>query len=223
MNKKIITLIVAIIVIALVGFGIWMISSKSNNESSSNNTSSNTNEENKINNNENNEENNLNENKTNDKKMAVIYFSASGTTKGVAEKISKEVSADLIEIVPKEKYTNADLNWNDSKSRTSIECDDPDSRPEIANTINVDNYDVIYLGYPIWWGDVPHIILTFMDTYKLDGKTIIPFCTSGGSGISGSMNTLKGYNKNVNWINGKRLSSSESEIKNWIKTLKINK
>ena len=216
MNKKIVALIVAIVVIALVGCGMWMISSKSNNESS-NNTSSNTN--NTTNNNETNDENNNSENIVSDKNVAVIYFSASGTTKGVAETISNETGADLIEIVPKEKYTSADLNWNDSKSRTSIECNDSKSRPEIANQINVDNYDVIYLGYPIWWGDVPHIILTFMDTYKLDGKTVIPFCTSGGTGISGSMNTLRNYNKNVNWIDGKRLSTSNSEIKSWLNSL----
>lgn len=205
MNKKIMALIVTIIAIGIVGFGTWMISSKSTNNNSANNKS--------------NGENNSIENANSDKKIAVIYFSASGTTKGVAEIISDETGADLIEIVPKEKYTTVDLNWNDSESRTSIECNDSKSRPEIANTINVDNYDVIYLGYPIWWGDVPHIILTFMDTYKLDGKTVIPFCTSGGTGISVSMNTLKGYNKNVDWIDGKRLSSSESEIKNWISSL----
>lgn len=214
MNKKIVALIVAVIVVAIVGFGILMMNSKSNNESSSNSTSSNTQGNNTTNNNDNNEKNN-----TNDKKIAVMYFSATGTTRGVAKAIANVTGADLIEIVPKEKYTNADLNWNDSKSRTSIECNDSASRPVIANTINVDNYDVIYLGYPIWWGDVPHIILTFMDTYKLDGKTVIPFCTSGGTGISGSMNTLKEYNKNVNWIDGKRLSSSESEIKNWLNSL----
>ena len=215
MNKKIIALIVAIIIIALIGCGIWMMKSKSNNEPSSNNTPSNTQENNTINNNE---ENKTSENTTNDKKVAVIYFSASGVTKGVAEKISNETGADLIEIVPKVKYTSADLDWNNSKSRTSIECNDSKSRPEIANEINVSNYDVIYLGYPIWWGDVPHIILTFMDTYKLDGKTVIPFCTSGGTGISGSMSTLKGYNKNVNWIDGKRLSSND-DIKNWINNI----
>lgn len=219
MNKKILSLIIAIIIIVFVGFGFWIMSSKSNNESSSKNTSSNAQKNNTINSNENNDENSTKENTTNGKKIAVIYFSASGTTKGVAETISKETGADLIEIVPKEKYTSADLNWNDSKSRTSVECNDSKSRPEIANTINVENYNVIYLGYPIWWGDVPHIILTFMDTYQLDGKTVIPFCTSGGTGISGSMSTLKGYNKNVNWIDGKKLSSSESEIKNWISSL----
>ncbi len=213
MNKKIITLMIAVIVIAIVVFGIWMMISKSNNKSS------NTQGNNTINSNENNEENNTKENKTNNKKIAVIYFSATGTTKGGAKTIANVTGADLIEIVPKEKYTSKDLDWNDSKSRTSIECNDSASRPEIANTMDVEKYDVIYLGYPIWWGDVPHIILTFMDTYKLDGKTVIPFCTSGGTGISDSMNTLKGYNKNVNWIDGKRLSSSENEIKSWINRL----
>lgn len=214
MNKKIVVLIVSIIVIILIGFGVWIVNSKSNNSSSSLNK-----EDNIINSNDKNEESNIKENATNDKKVAVIYFSASGTTKHVAEIISSETGAELIEIVPKEKYTSSDLNWNDSKSRTSIECNDKNSRPEISNRINVEDYDVIYLGYPIWWGDVPHIILTFMDTYKLDGKTVIPFCTSGGTGISGSMNTLKGYNKNVRWIDGKRLSSRENEIKSWINSL----
>ena len=200
MNKKMIVLIVGVLVICLIGV-ILLLNSKSNNNESLNNNS---------------EENNIVNNK--DKKVAVIYFSASETTKGIAEIINKKISSDLIEIVPKEKYSNTDLNWNDSNSRTSIECNDATSRPEIANTINVDLYDVIFLGYPIWWGDVPHIILTFMDTYKLDGKTVIPFCTSGGTGISGSMNTLKKYNKNVNWLDGKRLSN-ESDVDSLLNSL----
>ena len=217
MNKKIIALI-GVVVVILVGLGIWFLNTNSGSTSTNsssklkdNNISSE--EDNSTNNEENNNENN------NSKRIGVIYFSASGTTKGVAEKIASITKGELIEIVPKEKYTSADLDWNNSKSRTSIECNDKNSRPEIANSINVDDYDVIYLGYPIWWGDVPHIILTFMDTYKLDGKTVIPFCTSGGTGISESMTTLKNYNKNVNWIEGKRLSSTESEIKNWINSI----
>ena len=216
MNRKIVALIVAIIVIAISGFGIWMINSKSNNESS--NTSSNAKENNTINNNENNEENGK-ENTNKDNKIAVIYFSATGTTKEVAKTISNQTKGELIEIKPKEKYTSEDLDWNNSKSRTSVECNDSKSRPEIEGKLDIESYDTIYLGYPIWWGDVPHIILTFLDTYKLDGKTVIPFCTSGGTGISTSQNTLKKYNKNINWIDGKRLSTSESEIKNWINTL----
>lgn len=163
-----------------------------------------------------------NDNKTEIKensKIAVVYFSASGTTARVAETIADETGGSLIEIVPKEKYTDADLNWNDKNSRTTKECNDKNSRPEIANNIDIDNYDVIYLGYPIWWGDAPHIILTFMDTYNLDGKTVIPFCTSGGTSIGGSMNTLKDYNKNVKWINGETLNGSEDSIRSWVKEL----
>ena len=209
MNNKIITIIIGILGVTLLTFGIYIISSNSNNEST-NNSQSTTNESGIVNNNDNTNSN---------KKIAVIYFSATGTTKSVAETISDITKGDLIEIIPKEKYTDKDLNWNDKKSRTSIECNDSKSRPEISNTMNIDNYDTIFLGYPIWWGDVPHIILTFMDTYKLDKKTVIPFCTSGGTGISGSMNTLKKYNKNVNWIDGTRLSTSSSEINNWVNNL----
>ena len=215
MNKKIVALIVVVIVIVLVGLGIWITSNKDSSkvDNSSLNTSGNNVEDNTDN-----EEGNNNGNIDN-KGVAVIYFSATGTTGDVAKVISSETGAELIEIVPKKKYSSTDLNWNDKSSRTSVECNDPKSRPEIENTINVDNYDVIFLGYPIWWGDVPHIILTFMDTYKLDGKTVIPFCTSGGTGISESMNTLKNYNKKVKWVDGKRLSVLDDEIKNWVNSL----
>ena len=220
MNKKIIVLIVGVVIILLVGIGIWMINNNTNNKSSSNNLSTGDYKETSNSQSDNNISNDTDTN-TSNSKVAIVYFSASGTTKGVAEVLGRVTGGELIEIVPKEKYTSADLNWNDSKSRTSIECNDKNSRPEIANTMNVDDYDVIYLGYPIWWGDVPHIILTFMDTYQLDGKTVIPFCTSGGTGISGSMSTLKNYNKNVKWIDGKRLTDNENEIKNWVNSLNI--
>ncbi len=165
-------------------------------------------------------ENNIttnNDTKT-DKKIAVIYFSATGNTKEVAESIKDITGGELIEIIPLKEYTSADLNYNDDNTRATKEQNNPSSRPEIKNTINVD-YDVIYLGYPIWWGDVPHIILTFIDTYDLDGKTIIPFCTSGSSSIDNSLNTLKNYNKNVNWVDGKRLTNNKKEIENWINSL----
>lgn len=211
MNKKIIILIICLI--AFIGLGLWIIipktSNKANNNSASNEANNNTSTEEKTSDNSSNKEN----------KIAVVYFSATGTTKTVAQIISNQTEGELIEIKPKEKYTSEDLDWNNSKSRTSVECNDSKSRPEIEGKLDIESYDTIYLGYPIWWGDVPHIILTFLDTYKLDGKTVIPFCTSGGTGISASMNTLKNYNKNVNWIDGKRLSTSESEIKNWISTL----
>ena len=158
------------------------------------------------------------ETQNNNKKVAVVFFSATGTTKQVAEYIKDETNADIFEIVPKQKYSEADLNWNDSNSRTTKEQNDKTSRPEIANKIDVSNYDVIFIGYPIWWADTPRIIQTFMESYELSGKTMIPFCTSGGTGISTSEKTLRGY-KGINWILGKRLGTSKDEVVNWIKSL----
>lgn len=207
MNKKLVIIIVASAIIT--GF-ICIISFKPNTKEKNSKTRESSNIE----------KNQKSSGDEIDNKIAVIYFSASGTTKSAAQIISNQTNGQLIEIIPKEKYTKEDLNWNDSKSRTSIECNDSKTRPEIEGEIDVDNYDIIYLGYPIWWGDVPHIILTFMDTYKLDGKTIIPFCTSGGTSINQSQDTLKNYNKKVKWIDGKRLTTSENEIKNWLSSLK---
>lgn len=154
-------------------------------------------------------------------KQVICYFSASGTTKLVSERLSNIISADLFEIKPVNTYTMADLNWNDKNSRSSLEMEDNASRPAIANKIDIRKYDTIYLGYPIWWGDVPKIILTFLDTYDLDGKTIVPFCTSGSSDISTSVNTLRSYNSNINVLDGRRFSTSddESDISNWISEL----
>ena len=163
----------------------------------------------------NNKENNISNN-TSGKNVAVIYFSATGTTESVAKDISEIVDADLIEIVPKQKYKEKDLTY-DNDSRAVLEQDNPSSRPKIKNNINIDNYDVIYLGYPIWFGDVPHIILTFIDSHNLDGKTIVTFCTSGSSSITDSMNTLKKYNKKVNWIEGQRLTTNREDTEEWLK------
>ena len=157
---------------------------------------------------------------TENNKIAVVYFSATGTTKQVAGYIKDEVNADIFEIVPKQKYSSADLNWNDNNSRSTKEQNDEKVRPEIENNIDVSSYETIFIGYPIWWGDTPRIIQTFMESYELSGKTMIPFCTSGGSGISGSEKTLKSY-KGINWIAGKRLSTSKSEVSNWVKSLNI--
>ena len=184
------------------------------------------NEENISGNNQNKENENVFENNddTSTSKSLVLYFSATGTTKQIAEFIKEETNSDIIEIIPKDKYTSADLSYTNDDCRANIEQNNASSRPLIQNKINIENYDTIYLGYPIWWGDVPKIILTLFDTYNFDGKTIIPFCTSGSSSISGSLNTLKDYNKNVKWIEGKRFSSSTSkgEISSWIKTIEID-
>ena len=218
MNKKIIVLIIAIVVILTIGVGILAISSNNNKNESNNNSNTNTTET--GNSNETQEKPNDNE-PNNDKKIAVIYFSATGTTKKVAGYIKNATNGDLIEIVPKEKYTDNDLNYGNNNSRANKEQNDSNARPEISNNINTDYYDVIYLGYPIWWGDVPKIILTFLDNHNLNGKIVIPFCTSGSTGISGSLSTLKNYNKNVNWVDGKRFSASanQEEITNWVKSL----
>ena len=150
------------------------------------------------------EDNNM---KTNN--ILVAYFSATGNTKRVAEKIAELTSADLYEIVPLNPYSDADLNWNDTNSRSTKEMDDKNVRPEIgSNDIDLTNYTTIYLGYPIWWGDAPRIMSTFVEKYNFDGKKVIPFCTSGGSSIGRSGSNLASLAKTGNWSNGERLNSS---------------
>lgn len=117
-------------------------------------------------------------------KKLVAYFSASGVTAKVAERLSESIGADLHEITPKVRYTDADLDWRDKTSRSSIEMSNPASRPEIERIRdNMQDYDTIYLGFPIWWYIAPTIINTFLESYDLTGKTIVPFATSGGSGM----------------------------------------
>ncbi len=216
MNKKIIALIVIVVVI-IVGFiGFWVIGSNKKLESNNN---SNTNTDESKNSNETKEENTNNNETSNDKKVAIIYFSATGTTEKVAGYIKDETGGDLIEIVPKDEYTSDDLNYNNSNSRCTKEQNDSSIRPEIKNTINTDNYDVIFLGYPIWWGDAPRIILTFLDSHNLDGKVVIPFCTSGGSEIDTSVSYFKSHYKNVKFHDGATLNNGESAVKNWVNGL----
>lgn len=215
MNKKLIALIIAIVVIATCGIGLMFLNSDKKEESNNTDTNNSTNSYK----NENNNDNSAN-NQTSDSKIAIIYFSATGTTKKVAEYIKDATNGDLIEIVPKDKYTDADLNYNNDSCRANKEQNDSSSRPAISNNINTDSYDVIYLGYPIWWGDAPRIILTFLDNHDLSGKTVIPFCTSGGSGIGTSISNFKNKYKNINWLDGKRLSTSKSEVTSWVNGLK---
>ena len=165
-------------------------------------------EEKKENQNNNNQEQ-KEEVKTNGNSV-VLYFSATGTTKKIAERIADKSGSDIIEIVSKEEYKSVDLNYN-SDCRANREQQDSTSRPEIKNTINLSKYDTIFLGYPIWWGTNPKIILTLLDTYDLTNKTIIPFCTSGSTGIEGSVNDLRNYNSKLNIKDGKRFNSSDSD------------
>lgn len=153
----------------------------------------------------------------------VLYFSATGNTKKIAKKIASQSNSDIIEIIPKEKYKDEDLDYN-SDCRANKEQNDSKARPEIKNTIDISKYDTIYLGYPIWWGTNPKIILTLLDTYDFTNKTIIPFCTSGSSEINESVNNLRQYNPKLNIKDGKRFSSNDSDksIQDFIKKNEIN-
>ena len=150
--------------------------------------------------------------------IAVIYFSVTGGTESVAKKIADITGGDLIQIIPAVPYTEADRVYYDDDSRCSIERYDPSARPAIANDIDISGYSVIYLGYPIWYGDSPKIMWTFVEEHDLSGKTIVPFCTSGSSGIGNSDDSLKALTDEGTWMNGKRFaaSASASELKDWI-------
>lgn len=199
MNKKII-FIVSVLLVVVVGIGVWLLQDQNENK------------------NGNRGEDSVDITPKNEN-VAIVYFSATGNTEQVAQHIQEETNGTLIEIIPQEEYTDDDLNYGNEDSRTSREQNSNDARPAIANDIDVSSYDVIYLGYPIWWGDVPKIILTFLDEVDLSGKTVIPFCTSGGSGIESSMETLKNYNSSIHWIDGKRLSISKSDVVDWVNQL----
>ena len=156
------------------------------------------------------------------KDTIVVYFSATGTTKGVAERIAKVTDADIFELKPAEPYSDADLDWNDKNSRTTIEMNDPDVRPAIANdTVKLDSYTTVYIGYPIWWGDAPRMMSTFVEAHSFEGKTVIPFCTSGSSPIGRSGENLASQAGSGNWLAGGRLDAniSESDIQDWINNM----
>jgi len=137
-------------------------------------------------------------------KKLIAYFSVSGVTKEVATKVAEIVGGDLFEIKAKVPYTEEDLNWMNKQSRSSIEMNDKSSRPEVENKVNnMNEYDTIYLGFPIWWGVAPTIVNTFLESYDLSNKKIITFATSGGSGIGNSTNELKVSAPNATFINGK--------------------
>lgn len=152
-------------------------------------------------------------------KTLVVYFSATGTTKGVAEQIASVTGADTYEITAAQPYSTDDLNYNDSNSRTTIEQNDKSVRPEIGSEkISLDGYDTIFIGFPIWWGEEPRIMDTFVESYDFTGKTMIPFCTSSSSGIGASGSNLASIAGTGNWLEGERLSSS-SDIEGWINGL----
>ena len=150
--------------------------------------------------------------------VLVVYFSATGTTRGAAERIAALTGADLAEIVPAQPYTAEDLNYNDRSTRATVEQNTPDARPEIANEISLDGYTTVYLGYPIWWGQAPRILSTFVESHDFTGITVVPFCTSGSSGAGRTGETLGEQAGTGTFLPSTRLSAgiSEAELQAWI-------
>ena len=158
-------------------------------------------------------------------KALVAYFSATGTTKGVAQHIADGLNADIYEITPEEPYTDADLNYNDNNSRSTIEMNDASFRPAISGAVaDMEQYDVVFIGYPIWWGEAPRIVSTFVESYDFSGKTVVPFCTSGGSGVGSSASNLEQLTSGATWMEGHRLSGSDSQdtVMEWVNGLGLN-
>ena len=160
-----------------------------------------------------------------DRKKLVAYFSASGVTAQLAKNLAEAAGADLYEIRPAVPYTNADLNWQDKNSRSSVEMNDKSFRPAIADTnANIADYDTVFVGFPIWWYVAPTIINTFLEAYNFSGKTIVLFATSGGSGMGNSANELKASVSDTAVIkDGKRFAASASvaELKKWVESLGV--
>ena len=151
-------------------------------------------------------------------KILVAYFSATGNTKSVADKLATAIGADLFEIVPEQPYTSDDLNWQNDKSRSSVEMGDRNSRPAIASKIeDISQYKIVFVGSPIWWGREPSIMDTFIESYDFAGKTVIPFATSGSSGIGDYGANLQSLAPNAKVMVGKRFSTdvTPEELKNW--------
>ncbi len=152
----------------------------------------------------------------------VAYFSATGNTKAVAEQLANITGAELYEILPADPYTSEDLDYGNEQSRTSLEMDNPDARPQIGSEpIAIEQYSTLYLGYPIWHGQAPRIMSTFVESYDFDGITVIPFCTSGGSGIGASGEQLAALAGSGTWLAGERFSgsASASDLQAWLNAM----
>ena len=156
-------------------------------------------------------------------KALVAYFSASGVTAKLAKRLADVIGADLFEIKPEQVYTKADLNWQDKKSRSSVEMNDMSCRPAIGNKVeNMEQYDTVFVGFPIWWYREPSIIDTFMEAYNFEGKAVVPFATSGGSGMGDSAINMQELAKGAKVVSGKRFgrNASADELKNWVAGIK---
>ena len=150
--------------------------------------------------------------------VLVVYFSCTGTTRGMAERIAALTGGDLAEIVPAQPYTDEDLNYHDHATRATVEQNSPNARPEIANEISLEGYSTVYLGYPIWWGDAPRILSTFVESHDFTGITVIPFCTSGGSGAGRTGEHLGEQAGTGTFLSSTRLDAgiSQEKLQNWI-------
>lgn len=227
MNKKIIIGVVLVIV-ALVGIGAIIYNANQNSVNEPQGHAEENNQLSVVNKNSNENEivaNETDNDKNTESKTLVVYFSAQNHTKTVAEKIAKNLDADVFEIEPEEKYTSDDLNWNNSDSRVSREHDDESLRDVKLKTTKVDNwdeYDTVLIGYPIWWGIAAWPVDTFVKANDFSGKTVIPFCTSSSSGLGQSGKLLAEEANSGDWQNGQRFSSSASDadIKKWTDSLK---
>ena len=157
--------------------------------------------------------------------ILVAYFSASGITKEVAENIAEVSGAKLFEIIPKVPYSKADLDWTDNKSRSTIECKDKNSRPEISNSVDISPFDAIIVGFPIWWYNAPNIIFSFLEAYDFSGKIIVPFCTSGGSELEPAPRYMQKCCPNAIFKTGKRFNfgANRLSIKRWLEGLGLDK
>ena len=151
-------------------------------------------------------------------KPLVVYFSATGTTAKAARTIAEVTGGTLCEIVPQQAYTSDDLDWNDRRSRSSVEMNNPQARPALKDTkLDIAAYNVIFIGYPIWWNQAPRIINTFIESHDLKGKTLVPFATSGGSGINNSVRELRKAYPDLEWQDGKLLNGvNRNAVQNWV-------
>ena len=154
-------------------------------------------------------------------KVLVAYFSATGVTARAAQKVAEATGGEVYAITPAKPYTDADLDWNDKQSRSSVEMNDPKARPALGGErLDVSEYDIVFIGYPIWWNQAPRLINTFIESHDLKGKAVIPFATSGGSTITGSAATLKRSYPALEWKEGRLLNrADEKTLRTWIERL----
>lgn len=160
-----------------------------------------------------------------DVNILVAYFSATNNTEGIAQKLADGLGADLYEIMPEQPYTSADLDYGNSKSRSSVEMNDPSARPAISGSVeNMEQYDVVLVGYPIWWGEAPRIMSTFIESYDFSGKTLAAFCTSASSGFGNSDSALRSAASGATWLKGQRFSAgaSAADVMKWANGLGVN-